>query len=130
MLKFFLSTTSQINIFFKSRSEHIKLIYHLLCVNFIHTVNFWNFEYASTIKRSLEKVDSLVKLFGVVVWIKSTKTHLKGTFGFSGFLGLAFFVNWRNMSWCKKRVCIYPNVIILQNICSFSNHQLSGIYMS
>ena len=33
---------------------------------------------------------SLVTLFGAVYGIMSIKTHLKGTFGFSGFLDVAF----------------------------------------
>ena len=35
---------------------------------------------------------SLVKRFGAVDGIMSIKNHLKGDFGFSGFLDLAFFL--------------------------------------
>ena len=38
----------------------------------------------------IKNVVSLVKMFGVVVDIISIKPHLKGDFGFSGFLDLAF----------------------------------------
>ena len=47
-------------------------------------------EYASTIKRELEKVVSLVKLLGAVDGTISIKTHLKGDFGLSAVLDLAF----------------------------------------
>ena len=55
---------------------------------------------------------SLVKRFGAVSGIISIKTHLKGAFGFNGFLELAFF-HWRYLTWCTKRVWIYPKFNIL-----------------
>ena len=76
--------------FSRSRLKHIQLIHHYFCGNYFHTIKYWSFWVCIKNWEIFRRVLSLVNIFGDVDGMISIKAYLKGAFGFSGFLDLAF----------------------------------------
>ena len=76
--------------FTESRLEHIQFVHNFFCCDIFHTIKFWYLRISINNQQIIGKVVSLVRLLGAVDGIISIKIHLKGAFGLSRILDLAF----------------------------------------
>ena len=70
--------------------EHIQFVHNFCSSDIFHAIKFWDLRISINNQQIIRKVVSLVRLLGAADGIISIKNHLKGAFGFSGSLDLAF----------------------------------------
>ena len=70
--------------------EHIQLVHNLFYFDFLHTIKFWNFGVGINNQKIIRKSCVTCQNYWCCWWNYIHKFHLKGAFGFSGILDLAF----------------------------------------